>query len=111
MNSVNAKRDGKSSKVTATVSVKNSGSVDGAEIVQAYLTFPDNAGEPPKLLRGFEKVFIKKGKCETVKFTLGSTELSIWDTESASWVVPSGKFILHIGASSRDIKKSASFSL
>lgn len=108
---VNAKRDGKSSKVTATVSVKNSGSVDGAEIVQAYLTFPDSTGEPPKLLRGFEKVFIKKGKYETVKFTLGSTELSIWDTESASWVIPSGKFILHIGASSRDIKKSASFTL
>ncbi|KAG1322147.1 hypothetical protein G6F62_010409 [Rhizopus arrhizus] len=97
--------------VTASVAVKNSGSLDGAEVVQAYLSFPKSAGEPPKLLRGFEKVLIKKGKKTTVKFTLGSTELSIWDTKSSSWVIPSGQFTLHIGASSRDIRQSGSFTL
>ncbi|KAG0759374.1 hypothetical protein G6F57_009117 [Rhizopus arrhizus] len=98
-------------KVTASVAVKNSGSLDGAEVVQAYLSFPESAGEPPKLLRGFEKVLIKKGKKTTVNFTLGSTELRIWDTKSSSWVIPSGQFTLHIGASSRDIRQSGSFTL
>ncbi|EIE79560.1 hypothetical protein G6F47_007825 [Rhizopus delemar] len=101
----------KSAKVTASISVENSGSLDGAEVVQAYLSFPENAGEPPKLLRGFEKVFIKKGKKTTVKFVLEATELSIWDTKSSSWVVPTGQFTLHIGASSRDIRQSANFTL
>jgi beta-glucosidase len=97
--------------VTAIISIKNAGHVDGAEVVQAYLSFPDSAGEPPKVLRGFEKVFLKQGKQEQVQFELTKTELSIWDTPTSSWVIPSGKFTLHIGASSRDIRQSATFSL
>ncbi|RCH83520.1 hypothetical protein CU098_006792, partial [Rhizopus stolonifer] len=108
---VKTKKSSKATTVTASVSVKNSGSSDGAEVVQAYLSFPESAGEPPKSLRGFEKVFIKKGKSETVKITLGATELSIWDTKSNAWVIPSGKFTIHIGASSRDIRQSADFTL
>ncbi|OBZ82958.1 putative beta-glucosidase L [Choanephora cucurbitarum] len=101
----------KATSVKASVTVKNTGGLDGAEVVQAYLSFPEHAGEPPKLLRGFEKVFVKKGKKETVKFELSKTELSIWDTVANKWVVPSGKFTLHVGASSRDIRHSTSFHL
>lgn len=106
-----ADKKAKNIKVTATISVKNTGPVDGAEVVQAYLSFPESAGEPPKVLRGFEKIFLKHGKKENVKFTLEKTELSIWDTASNGWVIPSGKFTLHVGASSRDIRKSATFVL
>jgi len=42
--------------LTATFQIKNSGSVYGAEVAQLYLGFPANAGEPPKVLRGFRKV-------------------------------------------------------
>lgn len=99
------------SKVSASVSIHNNGALDGAEIVQAYLGFPEDAGEPPKVLRGFEKVFIKKGETEPVQFVLGKTELSIWSIESDAWVVPSGQFTLYIGASSRDIRQSIAFTL
>ena len=102
---------GKSTKVSITVTIKNTGHLDGAEIPQLYLSFPESTNEPPKLLRGFEKVFIKAGKEKDVKFELTSTELSIWDTDSKSWVVPSGKFIAHVGASSRDIRQSTDFTL
>lgn len=101
----------KNVEVTATVSIKNAGDLDGAEVVQAYVSFPKNAGEPPKLLRGFEKVFLKHGNEETVEFVLTKTELSIWDTDVHAWVIPSGEFTLHIGASSRDIRESASFTI
>ncbi|KAI9251582.1 glycoside hydrolase superfamily [Sporodiniella umbellata] len=101
----------KSLRLDVSIDVRNSGSMDGNEIVQAYLSFPASAGEPPKLLRGFEKIFVKKEGSETVSFTLGSTELSIWDTKTASWVVPSGEFLLHLGPSSRNIKKAVSFVL
>lgn len=91
--------------------MKNTGHVGGAEIVQAYLSFPKNAGEPPKILRGFEKVYIEAGKQAVVQFDLTKTELSIWDVASQSWVIPHGEFQLHIGASSRDIRQSAKFTL
>lgn len=103
----NAKKE----QVTAQIRVKNTGKVDGAEIVQAYLSFPENAGEPPKVLRGFEKVFIKSGQQSVVKFNLSKTELSIWNVDSQTWVIPHGEFQLHIGASSRDIRQSATFTL
>lgn len=108
---VRASRKKGSVTVRASVSVKNSGQLDGAEVVQAYLGFPESAGEPPKSLRGFEKVFLKKGRKEKVDFELSKTELSIWDTDADDWVIPSGKFTLYIGASSRDIRQSASFTL
>ncbi|GAA5804054.1 hypothetical protein HPULCUR_009540 [Helicostylum pulchrum] len=101
----------KNAIVEASISIRNGGPVEGAEIVQAYLSFPKSAGSPPKQLRGFEKIFLKKGERGTVDFKLEKTELSIWDTKTKSWVIPSGKFKLHIGASSRDIRKVAKFTL
>ena len=108
---VKAKKKDDSVTVTASLSVKNSGKVDGAEVVQAYISFPKSANEPPKLLRGFEKVSIKKDHSSTVKFEFTKTELSIWDTKTQAWVIPSGKFTLQVGASSRDIRQTASFVL
>jgi beta-glucosidase len=42
--------------LTAVFTIKNTGSVYGAEVAQLYLGFPASAGEPPKVLRGFRKV-------------------------------------------------------
>ena len=54
---------------------------------------------------------IKAGKKAKFDFEFTETELSIWDVDAAKWVVPSGKFTLQIGASSRDIRQTASFTL
>lgn len=97
--------------MTATLQVQNTGDVDGAEIPQAYISFPESAGEPPKLLRGFDKVDLKAGKKEDVSFEFGKTELSIWDVSQREWVVPSGEYTIHVGASSFDIRTSAAFTL
>ncbi|CAO3636445.1 unnamed protein product [Cunninghamella echinulata] len=105
------KAHAKALQVDAQLKLKNTGKVGGAEIVQAYLSFPKHAGEPPKILRGFEKVYMEAGQQAKVNFSFTKTELSIWDVDSQSWVVPNGKFQLHIGASSRDIRQSASFTL
>ncbi|KAI9493635.1 glycoside hydrolase superfamily [Zychaea mexicana] len=108
---VDTEGEGDDIKVTATVEVTNSGDVDGAEIPQAYISFPESAGEPPKHLRGFEKVYLKAGKKSKVTFEFGKTELSIWDSDSHEWVIPSGEFTVHVGASSRDIRDSVSFTV
>ncbi|ORX45863.1 glycoside hydrolase [Hesseltinella vesiculosa] len=95
--------------VSVSVHVTNVGHFDGHEVVQLYLDFPDNAGEPPKVLRGFDKIYIRAGMNRKVHFDLTKTELSIWDTDSQQWVIPSGTFRVMIGASSRDIRAVRSF--
>lgn len=103
--------DDESKLASATVTVENTGDADGAAVVQAYITFPEWAGEPPKVLRGFDKVQIKKGHQDKVSFTFDKLSLSIYDVDKADWVVPSGEYTLHVGASSRDIHQSASFKI
>ncbi|KAK4518158.1 mRNA stability protein [Mucor velutinosus] len=98
-------------EVTASVMIKNVGQFDGAEIPQVYLSFPSVAENSPRLLRGFEKVFVPKGGQAPAVFTLKKTELSYFDINTHQWVVPKGEFVLHIGSSSRNIKHSQSFTL
>ncbi|KAH3744391.1 glycoside hydrolase superfamily [Pelomyxa schiedti] len=94
--------------VSATVT--NTGSRGGAEVVQLYIGFPSSAGEPPQVLRGFEKVTLAAGESTQVSFTLTpSKDLSTWDVESHSFVQQRGTFKAYVGASSRDIRLTASF--
>jgi len=60
-------------KVVATI--KNTGAVPGTEIPQLYLGFPANAGEPPKVLRGFDEVFLQSGSSSSVTFNLNQRDL------------------------------------
>jgi beta-glucosidase len=108
-NNLKVNTNSKKSQVDVSIEVENTGKVEGSEVVQLYLSFPESAGEPPKLLRGFEKVTVRAGQRSKVSFQLGKTELSIWDVTSQKWVIPSGKFQVHAAASSRDIRESASF--
>lgn len=93
----------------ATVSVTNTGAVDGAAVPQLYVTYPDStpAGTPPKQLRGFEKVVLKAGETKEVSFELMRRDLSYWDVVSQQWLIPTGQFSLNAGFSSRDIKQTA----
>ncbi|KAI9265146.1 glycoside hydrolase superfamily [Phascolomyces articulosus] len=109
--SVVAERNGANTKVVTSITINNVGSVDGAEIPQAYITFPPSAGEPPKLLRGFEKVYIKAGDTKTVNFEFTDVDLSTWDEESEKWKLAEGQFTVHVGASSRDIRASIPFTI
>eukprot|EP00326_Haptolina_ericina_P018660 CAMPEP_0181186720 /NCGR_PEP_ID=MMETSP1096-20121128/10183_1 /TAXON_ID=156174 ORGANISM="Chrysochromulina ericina, Strain CCMP281" /NCGR_SAMPLE_ID=MMETSP1096 /ASSEMBLY_ACC=CAM_ASM_000453 /LENGTH=221 /DNA_ID=CAMNT_0023275633 /DNA_START=29 /DNA_END=695 /DNA_ORIENTATION=- len=89
---------------TVAFEVSNTGAVPGAEIPQLYLGFPLSAGEPPKVLRGFTKVFLKPGETRTVTFSVSSAETSVWSEVSHGWTPVEGLFNVSIGASSRDIR-------
>jgi len=92
-----------------TVYVKNTGSRTGTEIAQLYLGFPSGAGEPPKLLRGFEAVPLDPGQTQAVSFPLVAKDISIWDSVQGAMVRPSGKFIVYVGSSSRNIALTGTF--
>lgn len=65
--------------VTVTVAVTNSGGRDGEEVVQLYLTRPATEGMPQRELRGFQRIFLKAGETQTIRFTLSPAELSVAD--------------------------------
>jgi beta-glucosidase len=102
-----------SGKITATVQVKNSGKVAGKEVVQLYLSAPASKLYKAALeLKGFAKTrLLKPGESQTLSFELNPRNLASFDPATSSWVAEPGKYIVKIGASSRDIRQSASFDL
>lgn len=92
--------------VTVTVTITNTGTVQGAEVAQLYLSYPESAKTPPKQLRGFEKLSLEPGASDVVAFDVKRRDISIWDTAAKEWVVPAGTFNFTVGASSRDIRQS-----
>jgi beta-glucosidase len=87
--------------------VTNTGSRAGADVVELYLGMPAGAGEPPRQLKGFDRIWLEPGASTDVSFTLDEPSLSIW--ENGSWAVPRGTYQVMAGQSSADILASASF--
>ena len=88
-----------------TVDVKNTGKVDGAEIVQLYIANKTKATIfPAAELKNFEKVFIKAGETKTVTFELKDEDFQYFNVEKDAYVIAKGEYEIQIGASSRDIK-------
>lgn len=100
--------------LTVSVTVSNTGSVSGAAVPQIYVSLPHDevpSGTPVQILRGFDKLSVHPGKEKSVKFALTRRDVSFWDVEAQNWRIPKGKIELHIGFSSRDIKKTLSVEL
>jgi beta-glucosidase len=95
----------KTGKIIATISVTNSGKVDGEEVVQLYIRdYAASIVRPVKELKAFEKVSLKAGETKTVSFTLSQRDLSFLDA-NGNTVVEAGKFGVFIGGNSRDVKQ------
>lgn len=94
-------------KVTITADVKNSGGVDGDEVVQVYVKTPDSPASlerPIKRLRGFKRVTIPAGQTKTVSIDIDCADLWFWDTRNNRYMFDQGRYIFEIGASSKDIR-------
>ena len=89
--------------------LENTGKVAGAEVVQMYLGFPAVAGEPPRQLKGFQKVVLAPGATQHVKILLTKRDVSIFDVDSHAWKIVPGTFGVFVGSSSRDVRLSGSF--
>jgi len=94
-------------KVTVTVDVKNTGTVDGDEVVQIYVKTPDSPTSlerPIKRLKGFKRVAIPAGQTKTVSIEVDCADLWFWDIKGKKITFDQGKYVFEIGASSKDIK-------
>ncbi|MCP1253134.1 MULTISPECIES: glycoside hydrolase family 3 C-terminal domain-containing protein [Elizabethkingia] len=99
-------------KITFTVSIKNTGKREGAEVAQLYISdLKSSVSRPAKELKGFEKINLKPGEQKEVSFTIDKSALSFFDAATHQWVAEPGEFEALVGASSSDIKTKVKFTL
>lgn len=91
-------------RVVVSLRVMNTGKREGAEVVQLYLGSPAEAEEPPKQLKGFEKIRLEPGESRVVSMELGRQSLSAWDSDARDWRLYPGIYPIMVGSSSRDIR-------
>jgi beta-glucosidase len=82
--------------LTAEVTVTDTGKLEGDEVAQLYLSFPNVAGAPIRALRGFKRVHLKPGESQTVQFELRDRDLSMV-SEAGEPIVAEGKYSVSVG--------------
>lgn len=87
-----------------SVDITNTGSRTGSAVPQLYIGDPKSANEPPKQLKGFQKVSLKPGQAKKVQFNLGPQAFSIWDSNANSWTILNGTYKIMVGSSSQNIR-------
>ena len=93
-----------SGQVQIGFDLTNTGTQIGAEVAELYLGFPAAANEPPKQLKGFQKIMLAPGQTQHVTFNLDWENLANWDATARGWIVMPGTFQVMVGASSRDLR-------
>ena len=94
-----------SDTITVSVDVRNSGKLNGDEVVQLYVRdLTSKEPQPIRSLKGFKRVHILKGESQTVEIPLPVKSFRYFNEKKDQYVVEPGKYELQIGSSSGDIK-------
>ncbi len=89
------------------VTVTNSGAYDGEEVVQLYVGDPvATVTRPVKILKGFKKIFLKKGESTKVEFEIDINDLKYWDAEM-QYMADEGEFFVYVGTNSEELLKES----
>ena len=100
-------------EVMVSITVKNTGKVSGKEVAQVYVSAPKGTLEKPvHELKAFAKTReLKPGEQQTLVMNLQKRELASFDESHSQWLAEAGTYTFAIGASSRDIKATATAKL
>lgn len=95
----------KSQRIKVVFEIKNTGDYDGAEICQMYVRLSNaKVFRPDRELKGFCRIFLKKGEKKTVELSFDENDLRYWNVKTGKWEIEGGKWEILIGASSMDIR-------
>lgn len=98
--------------IKVTLTLKNTGLRDGAEVVQLYASqLKPSVMRPVKELKAFQKVFLQAGETKNVELTVAATDLAFYDEASKGWKLETGKYVLATAASSVDVKGAVTIEL
>jgi len=93
-----------------SVSITNTGTLPGKEVVQAYLSTPAKsarASQPVRVLAGFAATRAAPGESVRVPLRIPARVFARYSEELAAWIFAEGEYTVHVGRSSRDLKLSA----
>jgi beta-glucosidase len=97
---------------TVHCSVTNTGTREGATVVQAYVSQDKPAvTRPPKELKGFTKVTLKPGEKKQVSISLPPVAFTHYDPDKHAWVAEAGEYTIQVGDSSRNLPLKATYKL
>ncbi len=97
----------KNSKIEITIDVKNTGAIEGKEVVQLYIRDKyASITRPVKELKGFELLNLKAGETKAAKFKLTEKELGFYDNEG-KWILEKGEFEVYVGTNSQTQNKKS----
>jgi beta-glucosidase len=101
--------EGGAGDLLVTVPVRNTGTVAGREVVQAYTSLigPSAVARAPRELAGFASVELAAGETRNAVIRIRREDLAYWDIRVDRWVVEGGDYLIEIGASSRDLRSRA----
>jgi beta-glucosidase len=95
--------------VRVGLTVTNTGSRAGREVVQVYAGLPTSeVARPPRSLAAFADVTLDPGESRRVEVLVERGDLAIWDVRTDRWVVEGGEYRIAVGASSRDLRLTGS---
>ena len=92
-----------------SVAISNTGTMNGDEVLQVYIQYPNMERMPLKELKAFKRETIVKGKTNKVNFRIPVSELQKWDLETSKWQLYKGKYTVIVGDNSMNGKLSATF--
>jgi beta-glucosidase len=95
--------------ISFTVEVKNTGSRDGDEVVQAYIQYPQGERMPLKELKAFKRVSVPQQSSYTETIRIPVSDLKKWNLKKDQWELVKGTYTIVLGGHSRDEKLSAAF--
>mgnify|MGYP000891206798 CR=1 FL=1 len=98
--------------INVTFTIRNTGKCAGAEVAQLYVC-PVNPSvkRPEKELKGFEKIFLKKGESRTVNICLNNEAFMYYNIDKHDFVIDPGKYIIRIGGSSQSLPLKESINI
>jgi beta-glucosidase len=100
-------------KVTAHITITNTGKMPGKEVVQLYVSAPSSKlDKPSEELKAFSKTnLLKPGQSEEINLTVNIKDLASFDTDASSWINDAGVYTVKVGSSSTNIKNTGTFNL
>jgi beta-glucosidase len=96
---------GQTDSIIVNLTVKNTGNYDGDEVVQLYVrNTTSTQPQPIKSLKGFKRVFIKKGESKMISIPLKASDVKYFNETKDDFIVEPGGYEIQVGASSKDIR-------
>lgn len=93
---------------TVSFSISNTGAYAASEVAQVYVSAPESAVfHAAKQLKGFARLELLPGETKSVEVGLDEHAFAYYDVHRQDWVCPAGRYLILVGASSRDIRLTA----